>query len=147
VPRLPRSGSLDGSRNEEAADGPYAVDEAFEEERALAWSRAARVAFQDHLETEGTDGRWTADREGALRSVLVSAALGGPDVLQVDCRTTLCGIRLRFRDTTSREQFFARFRSAPVAAGMGPFFMVCDGWEDTEVEVYVAREGYGLPAL
>lgn len=114
-------------------------------ERAISAVRAFRGKLDEELQVQGVDASWSYGQERVFRSALARTDLGAPTVLGVDCRTSLCALRLRFTGVAERERFFGGFRTAPEGSEMGPFFMVCEGWADTEVEVYVARDGYDLP--
>ncbi len=75
--------------------------------------------------------------------------LGSPDAssVSVDCRTTLCAVDLSFDDVERRDSFFRQLAASNAGPFAQAFYFVADGPDDTSVDVYVAREGRGLPDM
>lgn len=102
--------------------------------------------FRAKVESESSDWTWSGRTEDGVAEALAGPNLGEPSILQSDCRTTLCALTLRFATPAERERFFYNVRLTGVFAELGEFYMHCENPEDTEVEVFVARDG-NLPAI
>lgn len=102
--------------------------------------------LDEALGAEGFDPAWAPDMERALQE-----AVEGPDFPEVElvgtqCASTFCRLDLRFTSEQDRSRFGLRFKSAPIGMTMGAYFLLSEGWDDMEVEFYVADEGRALPA-
>ncbi len=106
--------------------------------------RRLREHWDSVLHEQDVDPGWTYAAEKELGEIVRRPDLGGAQLSDVDCRSTFCALRLVFATTQQRESFFNGF--APAARNFGGFFMVAEGWDDTQVEVYVPRPGFQLPA-
>lgn len=69
--------------------------------------------------------------------------LAGTKLGVVDCRTTMCRIELAHRSNEDRARFIQSF--SDLAGPSGMVFAHIETADDLAVEVYVTRDGVGLP--
>lgn len=113
------------------------------EDRRDALERVAlqAVAYEALLAAEAPDAAWAYRAERALADAARTAELGQAVVRRVECRSSMCVTALSFRAVEERERFFNSAPHHEPWRSMGEAFLYCEGWDDTEVEVFVARDG------
>lgn len=96
------------------------------------------------LEDEPRDGEWSRVAEAQARDVIESEQLGSGEVLEAECRTSMC--RVTFRHESPEQQALA-LDSLPQIPPLDTEGFVHVDAQSGEVEVFFAREGYELPQL
>lgn len=117
--------------------------EAEAQERIRAQAQATEAA----LEQEAVDVAWSSEALELIIDVLATEALAATTVEDLECRTTLCRLRVSHQDPRARAAFERQF---PVAvAQLLPQLMAgsveADGDRPTSV-FYLARAGHDLPS-
>lgn len=138
----------EGSQPSDADLGPEAQDrDRTGWENLTAVERVTYMAetYDEFFDQEPPDPAWSRSTETQLVGSLRQADLGAPSVRWLECRSTLCRAGLSFRAVQDREAFFREAPASEPWSSMGEGFMRSESWEDTEVEVYVARRGHDLP--
>jgi hypothetical protein len=107
--------------------------------------RAQAEVTERALQAESVDLRWSTD---ARRLILVAAGvLAATSVTDVECRATLCRMRVSHEDESARAAFERDF--PPAVAELLPQLMVdsleTDGGPPGQV-LYLGRDGHDLPA-
>ena len=93
--------------------------------------------------TEETDPEWSSEAELALDEAYRSGEMEMVEIVDIDCRTTLCRVELSFDGSGSSEEDF--FELVGLIPWGGQRFMRVDTGENAEAVVYLAREGHSLP--
>lgn len=116
------------------AEDPTAADR---EATAMATRCDARVA------AEPVDNAWSREKNTQFATFFARAPLAGTRVRSVDCRTTMCRIQLAHATVGDRGRFIQSF--SDLAGPTGMVFAHIETEDDLDVEVYVTRDGVGLP--
>ncbi len=120
------------------------IDESPEaqEERMVARIREQVELLETMLGRELVDKEWAKPAMIALRDAFETETAEGIDLLEADCRGSMCRIRLAF-DPSRAEESFGRLQ-AIVPWGGEAFFQIDDVGAG-EAVLYLAREGHQLP--
>ncbi|HEX3760951.1 MAG TPA: hypothetical protein VHW23_19790 [Kofleriaceae bacterium] len=116
------------------AEDPTAPDR---EATAMATRCDAKVA------SEPVDKEWSREKNTQFVAFFARAPLAGTRVRAVDCRTTMCRIQLAHATVGDRGRFIQSF--SDLAGPTGTVFAHIETEDDLDVEVYVTRDGVGLP--
>lgn len=127
-----RQAADDAARIE--AEDPTAPDR---EATAMATRCDAKVA------SEPVDKEWSREKNTQFVAFFARAPLAGTRVRAVDCRTTMCRIQLAHASVGDRGRFIQSF--SDLAGPTGMVFAHIETEDDLDVEVYVTRDGVGLP--
>lgn len=122
---------------------PIRPEDMFQE--TLAFEQRLVDAYDAHLAQEPRDSNWAWTMEKGLAESLRLPSMGQPRVLRLDCGSTMCGLRLAFRDVEARQGFDQAMRNAAPWTEIGGGFVRLQGLDDLEIEVYVARQGHMFP--
>lgn len=93
---------------------------------------------------EARDEAWAARAEQALSESTDDPAFGGADLVQHECRATICRAVIRFGTANARLGFTRLINLEPWTNGgvLRPLGSV----ESNRVEVFIARKGTNLPS-
>jgi len=107
--------------------------------------RGRALAIEVALGEEAVDPRWSSDARDAIRLALAAGALAATSVDDLECRATLCRLRVTHRDARARADFEREFPGA--VAALLPQLMVepLDTEGDSPAALlYLARDGHDL---
>jgi len=111
-----------------------------EHERAEAQTQAQVELVEGTMRAEKIDLQWASATKLTLNEVFHSEAMTGMQLVEADCRTTLCRRELVLDDSTSPEDSFRKLGNLAPWQGQA-FGRINEG----SAVVYLAREGYSLP--
>lgn len=100
----------------------------------------AKEVIATAFEDESTDADWAASAEQALFESSAHSAFEGAELLESECRSTMCRAVVHFRDPAAHSRFHQVIDLEPWTHGgliheTGP----------NQVEVYIVRPGHRLP--
>lgn len=113
-----------------------------EEERALAQLRAQVETLGTALHAEFVDGDWAKPAMIALSEAFEAETAEGIEMLEVDCRGSMCRVALAFDPALAEESFRKIQASVPWE---GEVFFHIEDVDSGEAVVYIAREDQRLP--
>ncbi len=113
--------------------------------RALADRESTRDFLESSLHGQQADPSWSYDQERRIEDALAKPESGAPRLLAVDCRTTFCGVYVQFAGREQGKQFLTALQHGSSPEFQNEFLMLADGWDDPEIELYLARDGEPLP--
>lgn len=113
-----------------------------EEERMLAQIREQVHMLDTTLYAEVVDRKWAEPATIALREALEKELADTIDVLEADCRSTMCRLSLAV-DPASLEESFRKLQE--VIPWNGESFFQMDDVDSGEAVLYIAREDLSLP--
>ena len=130
----------------EARGAPVEQDRQTLEAEARDRVRGRALAIEVALGDEPVDARWSSEARDAIRRALAEATLAATSLDDLECRATLCRLRVTHRDARARADFEREFPGA--VAALLPQLMVEP--LDTEGDspgalLYLARDGHDLP--
>jgi hypothetical protein len=132
-------------RRAAARGAPAEQDRQTLEAEARDRVRARALAIEVALGEEAVDARWSSNARVVIRRALADEALAATSVEDLECRATLCRLRVTHGDARARAAFEREFPGA--VAALLPQLMV----EPLETEgespsslVYMARDGRDL---
>lgn len=132
--------------DEQPAAGPdeSRIEESPEaqEERVSAQIREQIEFLETSLGRELADKEWAKPAMIALGDAFETEAAEGIDLLEADCRSSMCRIRLAF-DPSIAEESFGRLQSIVPWSSEG-FFHI-DDVDSGEAVLYLSREDHQLP--
>ncbi len=109
--------------------------------------REARVMDLDtSLNSESIDETWQASAQMKINEVIDGTQLAGTDLVDLDCRDTLCKLEVSHHDETALEEFEENF--AHQLAWNTSRFSTTEQGADGRVyhTIYLSREGHALPS-
>jgi len=118
-------------------------EEELQQVEAQSWVQVE--LFEGAIRAEAADPQWTSGAESALREVFLNHEITGLQLVDAQCRTTLCRLTLAHDSGVSPEEGFRTLLHHAPWQGQG--FVQIGYGESTDVFVYLAREGYELPQI
>lgn len=112
------------------------------EERAMAAISAQIDLLETTLDTELEDEEWADAAVTALRDAFEGEIADGIQLLEADCRSSMCRLTLAF-DAGLAEEGFRKLQS--IAPWAGETFFQVNDVTSGEAVVYIAREDHRLP--
>lgn len=137
--------SLEGApsaANDEKAETASLTSEQ-ERERAAAHDRAELTLMEGTLHAETPDPTWASTARLALQTTFQHEALPGIQMLNAECRRTLCRMELSLDGSTAQNSYRNLPNLAPWSA---PSFIQIDT-ETGSAVMYLAREEHSLPQM
>ena len=132
--------------DEQPAAGPEEsrIEESPEarEERVRAQIREQVELLETTLGRELDDKEWAKPAMISLGEAFETEAAEGIDLLEADCRSSMCRIRLAF-DPSRAEESFGRLQT--IVPWSGEAFLQIDDMDSGEAVLYLAREDHQLP--
>jgi hypothetical protein len=117
----------------------------YEDKRAEAHIQAQVQFMEGTVHMERADPTWASAAEQALQEVFQHEESIGLQLVEAQCRATLCRLALSLNGATSPEESLRYLTHLVPWQGQG-FAYIAQG-ESAEVVVYLAREGYVLPQV
>jgi hypothetical protein len=126
----------------EATKAPEPTPEE-ELEQAEAQLQAEVELFEGKMFAEATDPKWGSVAELKLKEAFQREGTTVIQLVQAECRTTLCRLKLSLAGSASREEGLSALNRFAPWEGEG--FMRT--YPEGSIVMYLAREGYSLPRL
>lgn len=119
-----------------------------EDRRAETQSQEQVALLEETIFSEETDPEWTGEAEQALRETFQKDEANGLELVDAECRTTLCRMEMHLDSSTmSPEDAFRGLSHLTPWQGQG-FVKIDDAVEGShKIVIYLSREGYNLPQL
>jgi len=136
---LEKTASTVGEKDAEAA--PLTPEQ--EQERAAARNQAELTLMEGTLRAETSDLAWANTAQLALQTTFQQEALPGVQIVNTECRKTLCRMEFSLDDSTMQESYSNLPDLIPWSA---PGFLKIDT-ETGAAVMYLAREEHSLPQL
>ena len=145
-PAEPRRAELDApKRSEPARERPHEPE--FDPAHERAEVTRTRERLDDRLEGEIADGSWAASEETRILEDLDGALLGSAYVVDTECRSTLCRVKLEHPEPRGLDRLLLAIMSKPAFAGRRWFVeQGTTGSGSGKMSVYLARRGLALPS-
>lgn len=136
---------LDRTSTGRAASKPGAASDVESDELANGDRQARELARRcdARILAEAVDATWSRAKNEQFTAFFARQALTGTTVKAVDCRTTMCRIDLAHNSAEARVRFIQSFDN--LAGPTGMVFAHIEIADDLDIEVYVTRDGTGLP--
>lgn len=115
-----------------------------EEEKIMSQIKAQVDMMEETLQYEPVDAEWSDSVRIALYKSVQENTTGNFEILNADCRSTLCRVDLTF-DTALPEDSFRELQD--LIPWNGEAFFQVDDTDSGQAVLYIAREGYSLPQL
>lgn len=110
----------------------------------MAQIRAQVSNLETTLQTELVDKDWARPAADALRQAFEAEAAEGVELLEADCRSSMCRLTLAFDPARAEETFRNLQRMIPWE---GEAFFQIEDLDSGEAILYIAREEYPLPRV
>jgi hypothetical protein len=134
-------GATGAARDEGAEAVPLTPEQ--EHERAAARDQAELTLMEGTLHAEKHDPAWGSTAQHALHETFQKQAIPGVQMVDAECRSTLCRMELALDDSTAQDSYRNLLNLAPWS---GPSLIQIDT-ETGAAVMYLAREEHTLPQL
>lgn len=135
---------LSGAPSDGAADDINAATVPTPSDR----SDAIQAQMESHMINDPFDARWAPVIEDTLTGALRQPGFSGSELVDIECRTTLCRLGLDHSDLDAEQIFLHRFMGAAGLTDAEAFYRRNEDADGrVRMTFYVARDGGRLPQL
>ena len=126
---------MERSLHESLETSKEAPNDTFEYESRLAsW-------YEYQIINEPVDPDWSYSMENDISQSFVNGQMGNSKMKRIKCASTMCVVGISFDNEEAVEDFILATRQVKPWSEAGEMFLRREGYEDYEVEVYIARQG------